>query len=103
LAREPRFNEALLADVLAIPSVKTLLRRHLSIHFREVVGREVVRAKRHAEADRAAPQLTLQAKAKLPRQPSGFTLKRKKSKSALAVLDGELLCPPEERRRSDHH
>ena len=36
---EPRFNDELLASILSIPASKTLLRRHLSIHFKELVGR----------------------------------------------------------------
>ena len=36
---EARFNDELLATLLSIPSSKTLLRRHLSIHFKELVGR----------------------------------------------------------------
>ncbi len=36
---EPRFNDELFATILSIPASKTLLRRHLSIHFKELVGR----------------------------------------------------------------
>ena len=35
---EPRFDDVLLADLLSIPANKTLLRRHLSIHFKEEHG-----------------------------------------------------------------
>ncbi len=34
LALEPRFTDGLLAALLSIPAGKTLLRRHLSIHFK---------------------------------------------------------------------
>ena len=46
---EPRFDDVLLADLLSIPSSKTLLRRHLSIHFKEVVGRDIMQRKRTME------------------------------------------------------
>ena len=36
---EPKFNAELLAALLAISPSKTLLRRHLSIHFAALVGR----------------------------------------------------------------
>ncbi len=39
---EPKFNAELLASILSIPGSKTLLRRHLSIHFASLVGRQVV-------------------------------------------------------------
>jgi hypothetical protein len=38
---EPKFNAELLASILSIPGSKTLLRRHLSIHFASLVGRQV--------------------------------------------------------------
>ena len=51
---EPKFNAELLAALLAISSSKTLLRRHLSIHFADLVGREVMGEKRKQEADAEA-------------------------------------------------
>merc|ERR1712020_397824 len=36
LIYEPRFTADLLATLLSIPSNKTLLRRHLNIHFKEL-------------------------------------------------------------------
>ena len=35
---EPKFNGELLAALLSIPSSKTLLRRHLTIHFGDLIG-----------------------------------------------------------------
>ncbi len=49
LVAEPRFTDGVMAALLSIPSSKTLLRRHLSIHFKELVGGEVMREKRAAE------------------------------------------------------
>lgn len=38
------------AELLSIPQSKTLLRRHLSKSFTELVGSELIRQKRAAEA-----------------------------------------------------
>ncbi|CAB4058969.1 unnamed protein product [Lepeophtheirus salmonis] len=42
---ESRFDDEVLASILSIPSSKTLLRRHLSIRFKELVGKEVMQEK----------------------------------------------------------
>lgn len=86
---EPRFTADLLATLLSIPTSKTLLRRHLNIHFKELVGKETISAKRLAEQDPNYVALTPTAKAKT--KSSGLTLKRKKSKSQFDYDD--LLCP----------
>ncbi|GAB0090835.1 Liprin-beta [Sergentomyia squamirostris] len=75
---EPRFNAELLADLLSIPPSKTLLRRHLATHFKELLGREVIQRKRDAENVLGFAPLTLTAKIKTPKK-SQFSLKRKKS------------------------
>ena len=90
LVLEPRFGDELLATLLSIPTGKTLLRRHLSIHFKDLVGKDVVGEKRGAEQDSSSAALTPTAKAK-PRQMGQFTLKRKKSKSQMDYSD--LVCP----------
>ncbi len=106
LALEPRFGDGLMAAILSIPMSKTLLRRHLSIHFKELVGAEVMREKRAAEHDHSgqAP-LTPTAKAKPGRQGGqgslGGTLKRKKSKSNFDYDD--LLCPFENGAGHSHN
>ena len=71
---EPRFTADLLATLLSIPSSKTLLRRHLSIHFKELVGKDTISAKRLAEQDPNYIQLTPTAKAKT-KSSGQFTLK----------------------------
>ena len=92
LVFEPRFNDGLIASLLSIPHSKTLLRRHLSIHFNELVGRDVMTAKREAEQANNYVALTPTAKAKQRSQQMGqFTLKRKKSKSQVDY--GDLVCP----------
>ncbi len=92
LVREPRFTEKVLAELLAIPISKSLLRRHLSIHFKELVGRDLMRDKRAKEQESGNATLSPTAKAKsVSRHGGQFTLKRKKSK--LQFDQGDLLCP----------
>jgi hypothetical protein len=88
---EPRFTADLMATLLSIPAIKTLLRRHLSIHFKELVGRDTIQDKRLAEQDPNYVTLTPTAKAKTKSSGGQFTLKRKKSKSQFDYDD--LLCP----------
>jgi len=90
LMLEPKFTSVLMAALLAISSSKTLLRRHLSIHFADLVGREVMGEKRRQEADPGTIPLTPSAKVKS--RLGQFTLKRKKSKSELEAEDC-LVCP----------
>lgn len=75
---ETRFNADLLADLLSIPPSKTLLRRHLATHFKELLGRDVIQSKRDAEAAPGYQALTMSAKIKPPKKTQ-FTLKRRKS------------------------
>lgn len=65
LVHEARFNAELLATLLSIPQGKTLLRRHLATHFNQLVGREVVHAKREMETSSSYPPLTPVAKIKV--------------------------------------
>jgi hypothetical protein len=65
MVHEPRFTAELLASLLAIPPHKTLLRRHLSTHFQELVGRDKILEKRHAEAIPGHVPLTATAKLKV--------------------------------------
>lgn len=99
---EDRFTDELLADLLSIPATKSLIRRHLGTHFKELLGRDVIQQKRMAETTLGFQPLTLTAKIKVscrttivrgtqfrnhsdqftilqtPKK-SQFTLKRKKS------------------------
>jgi len=87
---EPKFNADLLASLLSIPPAKSLLRRHLNLHFSGLIGKELVAEKRQVQAEPSHVPLTPTAKHKS--RHGQFTLKRKKSKSE---LDGEdcLVCP----------
>ena len=40
-----------MAALLSIPTSKSLLRRHLNIHYKELVGKEVMKSKREVEND----------------------------------------------------
>lgn len=55
---EPKFNADLLASLLAIPSAKTLLRRHLNTHFNELLGKNIIQVKRETEATMGYVPLT---------------------------------------------
>ncbi|XP_076234046.1 liprin-beta 1 isoform X2 [Calliopsis andreniformis] len=89
---EGRFTSELLATLLSIPPGKTLLRRHLTTHFNQIIGREVVQRKREIESTLGFVPLTLTARLKVPKK-SQFTLKRKKSKNEADY--GNLVCPLE--------
>ncbi|XP_078036348.1 liprin-beta 1 isoform X1 [Augochlora pura] len=89
---EGRFTSELLAALLSISPGKTLLRRHLTTHFNQILGREVVQRKREIESTLGFVPLTLTARLKIPKK-SQFTLKRKKSKNEVDY--GNLVCPLE--------
>ncbi|XP_058833871.1 liprin-beta-1 isoform X2 [Topomyia yanbarensis] len=75
---EVKFTAELLAELLSMPPSKTLLRRHLATHFKELLGRDIIQVKRDAENTLGFQPLTLAAKIKTPKK-SQFSLKRKKS------------------------
>lgn len=62
---EPRFTAELLATLLSIPPGKTLLRRHLNTHFKELLGRDVIQEKREAESTLGYVPITPAAKIKV--------------------------------------
>lgn len=47
---EHAFNADLFASLLSIPASKTLLRRHISIKFKQLIGNDLCRLKRDFEA-----------------------------------------------------
>ncbi|XP_053689132.1 liprin-beta-2 isoform X3 [Sabethes cyaneus] len=90
---EVKFTAELLAELLSIPPSKTLLRRHLATHFKELLGREIIQVKRDAENTLGFQPLTLTAKIKTPKK-SQFSLKRKKSSKGLTGDEwSEYVCP----------
>lgn len=92
MIHDGRFTSELLATLLSIPPSKTLLRRHLTTHFNQILGREVVQHKRESENTFGFVPLTLTARLKVPKK-SQFTLKRKKSKNEIDYAN--LVCPLE--------
>lgn len=62
---EPKFTSELLAEMLSIPPSKTLLRRHLALHFSELIGRDIIQAKRDAENTLGYVPLTITSKIKV--------------------------------------
>jgi len=65
IVHETKFNGELLATLLSIPPSKTLIRRHLTTHFNDLLGRELVQQKREAENVLGYVPLTPSAKIKV--------------------------------------
>ncbi|OON21569.1 hypothetical protein X801_02533, partial [Opisthorchis viverrini] len=87
---EDRFNPDLLANILRIPSNKTLVRRHLSSKFVELVGNEVWERKQAVSSNPDIPALTQHSKIKLSRKRTFFMSHRKRKGME---YEEELLCP----------
>ncbi|XP_066276151.1 liprin-beta-1-like isoform X41 [Branchiostoma lanceolatum] len=72
---EAKFNAEMLAHLLSIPPNKTLLRRHLSTHFTQLVGAEIQRYKReHQEGPGYIP---IKATDKMKPRKRSFSFTRK--------------------------
>ncbi|XP_078586489.1 liprin-beta-1-like isoform X30 [Branchiostoma floridae x Branchiostoma japonicum] len=72
---EAKFNAETLAHLLSIPPNKTLLRRHLSTHFTQLVGAEIQRYKReHQEVPGYIP---IKATDKMKPRKRSFSFTRK--------------------------
>ncbi|KAL1489665.1 hypothetical protein ABEB36_013607 [Hypothenemus hampei] len=95
---EPKFTADLLASLLSIPPGKTLLRRHLNTHFKELLGKEIIQEKRELETTLGYIPLTPSGKLKVAKK-SQFSLKRKKSKGEADY--GDLVCPLNPYQQSD--
>ena len=67
-----------------------ITRRHISLHFKDLLGKDAIQEKRVAETEPNFQPLTPTSKAKQPKRGQ-FTLKRKKSKSELDFED--MVCP----------
>ncbi|KAK6050950.1 hypothetical protein COOONC_11545 [Cooperia oncophora] len=80
-----------LAEILQMPPHKTLLRRHLTTHFNQLLGQKIVAEKRDALAVGGLTQLVPGIRIKVTKR--GLSLSRKKSKSELWIEPNELLCP----------
>lgn len=89
---EPTFTAETLAEILQMPPHKTLLRRHLTTHFNQLLGQKIVAEKRDTLAMGNIPQLVPGTRIRITKK--GISLPRKKSKTELCIDPNELLCPP---------
>ncbi|UMM44146.1 hypothetical protein L5515_019367 [Caenorhabditis briggsae] len=88
---EPSFTAESLAEVLQMPPHKTLLRRHLTSHFNQLLGQKIIADKRDFLAAGNYPQISPTGRVKVVRK--GFSLTRKKAKNEICLEPEELLCP----------
>ncbi|GMT05921.1 hypothetical protein PENTCL1PPCAC_28095, partial [Pristionchus entomophagus] len=86
---DPSFTAETLAEIMQMPAHKTLLRRHLSTHFNQLIGQKIVSAKRDFLAQGHWPQMSPLLKIKVVRK--GFSLTRKRAKGEICVEPEELL------------
>jgi hypothetical protein len=68
---EGRFNSTVLADILAIPASKTLLRRHLNTLFIDLIGAQMYEAKRECEGQPGYQPLNAATKLKMCKRGGG--------------------------------
>ncbi len=86
---ELRFNASTLAEILSIPMSKTLLRRHLTMRFQELVGNDLQNRKNQYEKSPNYQPLTAHTKIKISR--GLFAHRRTRSIEA-----DDLVCPMNE-------
>lgn len=87
---EGRFSSTVLADILAIPASKTLLRRHLNTLFIDLIGPQMYQHKCEAEAQPGYTPLSAATKVKLNKSRVGLFGSHKRAKSQ----DREFLSAP---------
>lgn len=87
---EPTFTAESMAEILQIPAHKTLLRRHLTSHFNQLIGQKIISDKRDFLATGVYPQLTPANRIKVVKR--GFSLTRKKVKNELCFEPDEPIC-----------
>uniref|UniRef100_A0A915KB37 SAM domain-containing protein n=1 Tax=Romanomermis culicivorax TaxID=13658 RepID=A0A915KB37_ROMCU len=100
---EPTFTAETLASVLAISSQKSLIKRHLSMHFNDLLGPEVISKKREYLARPGTFELNTSIKVKSFKKSSSSatsTLNRRKSKSDVFLDPDNLICPLTPSRRA---
>ncbi|CAF3904556.1 unnamed protein product [Adineta steineri] len=83
---ELRFNASTLAEILSIPMSKTLLRRHLTMRFQELIGNDLQNRKNQYEKSPNYQPLTAHTKIKFSR--GLFAHRRTRSTEA-----DDLVCP----------
>ncbi|KAI6177245.1 hypothetical protein M3Y97_00886000 [Aphelenchoides bicaudatus] len=91
MVHDPTFTAESLAEVLQIPAHKTLLRRHLTTHFNNIVGSEIISYKRELLTQ---PNVTFLAPAlRIRLLKKGFSLGRKRDKNIIYVEPDYPVCP----------
>lgn len=91
---EARFNSTVLADILAIPTSKTLLRRHLNTLFCDLIGAQVNQIKLDAESNSSYQPLSASNKLKQTKRIINvggiFSHKRTKSQDSRDFFSGSI-------------
>lgn len=91
---EPRFNSTVLADILAIPTSKTLLRRHLNTLFSDLIGPQINQIKTEAELHSGFQPLSASNKLKQTKRIISvggiFSHKRTKSQDSRDFFSGSI-------------
>ncbi len=91
---ESRFNSTVLADLLAIPTSKTLLRRHLNTLFADLIGSQMNQIKLEAEQSSSYQPLSASNKLKQSKRIINvggiFSHKRTKSQDSRDFFSGSI-------------
>jgi hypothetical protein len=91
MVHDPTFTAESLSEVLQIPAHKTLLRRHLTTHFNNIIGPEIISYKRELLSQ---PNVTFLSPAlKIRLLKKGFSLGRKRDKNIIYVEPDYPVCP----------
>ena len=89
---EDGFNIDTMSTLLSIPNGRTLLRRHLSTFFENLIGKELVQRKKQHKEVSSNQQLNPTSEIKNPRKSPLWFAKLKSSKVGQDGMD-EYLCP----------
>lgn len=89
---EDSFNFDTMCSILSIPIERTLLRRHLSTFFKELIGKDLVHRKRQYQDVSSNQQLNPLAEVRTPKKSQLWFTKMKSSKVGQDGMD-EYLCP----------
>jgi hypothetical protein len=91
MVHDPTFTAESLAEVLQIPPHKTLLRRHLTTHFNNILGPEIISYKRELLSQPNVTFLSPTLRIRLVKK--GFSLGRKRDKNIIYVEPEYPVCP----------
>jgi len=91
IVHDPTFTAESLAEVLQIPAHKTLLRRHLTTHFNNILGQEIISCKRELLTQPTVTFLSPALRIRLVKK--GFSLARKRDKNIVYAEPDFPVCP----------